>query len=158
MALPPLCAVCALEALAAGCSTRALGGRHTLRFSTFTWLSATLGVLTYSLLPIFAFWSAIRTHQIDSRDISLIVTEIAILQGLLFVAMHRCRSDKLSFGQGVLFTAQSMRTGWFPLDPLLGAGAVCFLLLISACLVLTRNPAHLYHRMVYSFYKNRMRQ
>jgi len=129
-----------------------------LRVGVFTRVYAALGVLAYSLLPVFVSLSAIRARQIEAADVGLMLGEIAILQALLFAAMRRCGSAQLSFGQGVLATAASMKTGWMFLDPVVAPAAVCLLLLISACLVFTRNPAHLYHRVVYAFYDNRMEQ
>jgi hypothetical protein len=94
----------------------------------------------------------------DATTLTAVVFEVTALQVLLFIAARRCSSEQLPFWRGALITAASMRTGWIYLDIVIAGAAVTILLLVAGCLVFTPNPPHLYHRVVYSFYSNRMEQ
>src|SRR5689334_19841960 len=97
-------------------------GDSSLRVGVFTRINVVLGVLLYSLFPMFAFWTTIRARQMDMSDVSLLLVGIVSLQAMLFVAARRCSSEQLPFWRGVTITAASMRTGWIYLDMLLAGG------------------------------------
>ena len=87
---------------------------------------------------------------------------IAILWGY---AQQRCSSDRMRFGDGLLWVTASMMTDWFYISFLVVFPALLAVFSGSVLIALygdiRRTPGYSqtkWHRLVYYFYRNRMMQ
>lgn len=117
-----------------------------------------LGVLTYSLGPLLAYWPAIHAHRATIHDWKVIATQTAFLQVALWFATKRCRTENFSFWEGVSLVASYMRTGWIYSDLLVGGISVFCLLIIADFIALSTRPQLLHYRILQVFYNHRLRQ
>ncbi len=133
-------------------------GRAPYRPGPFTRFNLTLGVVTYSLLPILVSWQAIHSHRVTIASWKVIAAEVVLLQLALWFATVRCGSEEFPFWQGVALVARYLRTGWLYTDVLAGGIGVCLLLILSDFIALTPKPRPLYYRILHAFYRNRLVQ
>jgi hypothetical protein len=87
---------------------------------------------------------------------------IAVLYGY---AQRRCSSDRMRFSDGLLWVTASMMTGWLYLSFIIVLPALLIVFSGSVLIALygniSRAPRYSqakFHRLIYYFYRNRMRQ
>lgn len=135
------------------------------RFSWMThayvWLFMTLLGITPVLI---ALWYR-RIEPVTTPEWAVAIASVVAIQLLFLYSQWRCSSEKLSFWDGLLFVSASMSTGWMYFSmafvfPALMAVFVASICLSAYCDLVpsSKTAAYRFHKLIFLFYQNRMRQ
>jgi hypothetical protein len=134
------------------------------RFSLFVYFYHVTFFLLLGFLPIWLTATIGRAAAAPAYWLASLMwpAVIAVLWGY---AQRRCSSDRMRFSDGLLWVTASMMTGWLYLSFIFVLPVLLVVFLGSVLIALygdiSRVPGYSqakWHRLVYYFYRNRMRQ
>jgi len=123
-----------------------------------TRLLVLLAQVSLRMAPLLALAVHARVAPVASSQWTAVLVATLLLQGFFAFVAHRCSSEPMPHGRGLLWVGAAMSTGWLYIDVLSVSLAVAIAFLASCAIALLPEARTRYVEMVLFFERHRLRQ
>ena len=123
-----------------------------------TRLLVLLAQVSLRMGPLLALAVHARSAPVVSSQWTAALVATLLLQGFFAFVAHRCSSEPMPHGRGLLWVGAAMSTGWLYIDVLSVSLAVAIAFLVSCAIALLPGARTRYVEMVLFFERHRLRQ
>ena len=123
-----------------------------------TRLLVLLAQVSLRMAPLLALAAHARVSPVAPAQWTAALVATLLLQGFFAFVAHRCSSEPMPHGRGLLWIGAAMSTGWLYIDVLSVSLAVAIAFLASCAIALLPGARTRYVEMVLFFERHRLRQ